>query len=128
MLPWRTLLTLAIVATMALTVSAAPYSHQEEVRPVAQSADDFNDQVLEFLALAGGCGETAHSGWNSWVGKKPGTPLTVLIAAAASCGYISGMWLSKPYTDYVCWESRQWWGYASKLLVSVATNGNYSRC
>lgn len=47
--------------------------------------------------------------------------------AAVSATYCGG-WMGDMNAGYICWVSRQQWGFWAHWLVGLITGGKYSRC
>lgn len=48
--------------------------------------------------------------------------------AAALSGPFCGSYLGQKNADFICWQSRQWWGAPARARVWVMTFGRYTRC
>jgi hypothetical protein len=101
--------------------------------------------VVVTLALAGGFGlasvaatptsapaqaaswqDCVNAGLNAQATYSSRSPW-VFVSGATSywgCASVIG-WVN---ASRICWESQQWWGYASRGLVWSITGGRYTRC
>jgi len=57
-----------------------------------------------------------------------GTGLVAGWAAAAIAAPYCGSWLGTQNARYLCWQSRQWWGYSARSYIWALTWGHYTRC
>jgi hypothetical protein len=56
------------------------------------------------------------------------TGLVPAWAAAAISAPYCGSWLGAQNARYLCWQSRQWWGYSARAYIWALTWGHYTRC